>query len=70
MKRTANTKEIRKALIDTDRTQASIADEISVTRMFVGRVIRGQAVSERAYEAIATACNKTVDELFPRTVTQ
>jgi transcriptional regulator with XRE-family HTH domain len=70
MKRTAKTKEIRKALIDTERTQASIAAEINVTRMFVGRVIQGKASSERAYEAIAAACNKPVDELFPPTVTQ
>jgi len=70
MKRTAKTKEIRKALIDTERSQASIAAELNVSRMFIGRVIHGEAYSKRACEAIASACNKTVDELFPRTVTQ
>lgn len=69
-KRTANTKIILHALIDAERTQTSIANEINVSRMFICRVIRGKAVSERAYAAIAAACKKSVDELFPPTATQ
>lgn len=66
VKRNANTKAIRIALIDSGTTQRSIAIELGVSFSLINQVIYGgQGASHRVYEAIAKACGKTIDELFP-----
>lgn len=66
VKRSANTKAIRIALIDSGTTQRAIAIELGVSFSLINQVIYGgQGSSPRVYEAIAKACGKTVDELFP-----
>ncbi|HBJ88012.1 MAG TPA: hypothetical protein DDZ88_29980 [Verrucomicrobiales bacterium] len=60
-----SSKDIRKACIDADVTYGKIAKELGVARDTVGKITRGQAVSDRVRHAVARALGVSVKDIWP-----
>ena len=57
--------DIKAALKKHGKTQADIARAETVSKTLVNYVISGRSLSRRVAEAIAQACGKPVDSLWP-----
>ena len=60
-------KEIRKALIDVDISQADLARELGVSYAMISRVIDGYAKSDRVRRHIARRIGIDVKRIWPST---